>query len=286
VARAIGDAVKAAMANAGLENEVLPECGAVCGGFAGAGRTTVDSVLKRLLSDLFPKAQVLVVPDFRIAFEGATQGNPGVVVIAGTGSIVYGRGAAGVEARAGGWGPDVSDEGGGFRIGREAVAAVLEAHDGRRPATALRQAVLDAWQVADEDGLIDKMRVDLSGGTRPPFPVLLPAVVATADRGDAAARQILERAGRDLAALAIYVAQRVKLATPLIAWAGGVFQNAPAVRDAFTQEAKRVLPQAVVEAARESPVEGAVRLALNQLHDRQDEVRHGKSSTRSALDRK
>ena len=79
------------------------------------------------------KARVLVVNDALVALEAGAPGQPGVVIISGTGSIAYGRNAAGEAARAGGWGYVLGDEGSGYWIGRAALRAVLRAADERGP---------------------------------------------------------------------------------------------------------------------------------------------------------
>ena len=94
----------------------------VCVGLAGAARTEISELVKRIVSELVP-GKVKVVGDNVIALEAAFGGGPGVIVIAGTGSIAYGRNREGQTARAGGWGFAISDEGSGHWIGRTAVAA-------------------------------------------------------------------------------------------------------------------------------------------------------------------
>src|SRR5205085_1278058 len=74
---------------------------------------------------------------------------PGIVIIAGTGSIVYGRNQRGEAARAGGWGHLIGDEGSGYWIGREALAAVMRAEDGRGPSTRMTADILEFFTVAD-----------------------------------------------------------------------------------------------------------------------------------------
>ena len=86
----------------------------------------------------------LITHDAHIALAGATGGEPGIIVIAGTGSMVFGRNAAGVTARAGGWGYVFGDEGGAFDLVRQALRAVLRNEEGWGPPTALREALLEA----------------------------------------------------------------------------------------------------------------------------------------------
>ena len=101
-----------------------------CIGVAGAARPQISQTIQRLLTELVP-GEIEVVGDMVIALEAAFDDGPGVIVIAGTGSIAYGRNASGQTARAGGWGFAISDEGSGHWIGRAAVAAVLRACDRR-----------------------------------------------------------------------------------------------------------------------------------------------------------
>jgi N-acetylglucosamine kinase-like BadF-type ATPase len=101
----------------------------VCGGFAGAGRAEGIEFYRTCLTALLPKALVIVETDAFITFMGAIGPKPGVLLIAGTGSIALSRSGDGTMIRAGGWGPAFSDEGGGFWIGREAIAHALRAND-------------------------------------------------------------------------------------------------------------------------------------------------------------
>jgi glucosamine kinase len=120
-----------------------------------------------------------------------------VIAIAGTGSIAYGRDAAGHTARAGGWGFAISDEGSGHWIGRRAISAILNARD-QGLETALTAMVLHAWKLATLDELVQQ-----ANSTPPPdFPRLFPVVLRAADQGDAIARDLLADAGAKLANLA------------------------------------------------------------------------------------
>ena len=101
----------------------------VCGGFAGAGRPEGTEFYRSCLSALLPNARVIVETDAFITYVGAIGLKPGVLLIAGTGSIALARKSEGTMIRAGGYGPAFSDEGGGFWIGREAVRTALRAND-------------------------------------------------------------------------------------------------------------------------------------------------------------
>ena len=106
----------------------------VCGGFAGAARAEASWFYHHTIETLLPKAKILVETDAFVAYVGALGLQPGVLLIAGTGSIAIGRRRNGEMIRVGGWGPFFGDEGSGHWIGREAVRSALRAHDaGQHP---------------------------------------------------------------------------------------------------------------------------------------------------------
>ena len=101
----------------------------VCAGFAGAARHDSAAFYKEVLESLIPEAQIIIESDAFIASIGAIGVDPGILLIAGTGSIVIGRDKARNMFRIGGWGPYFGDEGSGFWIGREAVREALRSLD-------------------------------------------------------------------------------------------------------------------------------------------------------------
>jgi N-acetylglucosamine kinase-like BadF-type ATPase len=147
----------------------------ICIGVTGAARPEIAGKIRGILREVVPAlaaAKIEVVGDNVIALEAAFGAEPGVIAIAGTGSIVYGRDAGGKTARAGGWGFAISDEGSGYWIGRRAVSAILEARD-RGSETALEPMVLRAWNLAGIDELVQQ-----ANATPPPdFPRLFPIVL-------------------------------------------------------------------------------------------------------------
>src|SRR5207248_9614696 len=122
---------------------------AVCVGIAGVDRDDEARAVRAIMRRVGYQSRVGVVNDALIALAAGAGDAPGIVVIAGTGSIVYGRKARDEAARAGGWGHIIGDEGSGYWIGREALAAVMRAVDGRGPATRLTEDVLEHFGIAD-----------------------------------------------------------------------------------------------------------------------------------------
>lgn len=106
----------------------------VCAGFAGAARHDSAAFYKEVLESLISGAQIIIESDAFVASIGAIGIDPGILLIAGTGSIVIGRDKARNMFRIGGWGPYFGDEGSGFWIGREAVREALRSLDLQAPA--------------------------------------------------------------------------------------------------------------------------------------------------------
>ena len=156
------------------------------------------------------KSRVLVVNDALIALVAGARDEPGIVIIAGTGSIVYGRNAAGEAARAGGWGHMIGDEGSGYWIGREALAAVMRGGDGRGPETGAHRR--------DPRALRRRRRLAAAAHRLRPRSAADERRRARADRrsalpteGDAVATRILERAAEELVLAARSVAARLEM---------------------------------------------------------------------------
>jgi N-acetylglucosamine kinase-like BadF-type ATPase len=134
-------AVQDALAAAGLPNAAI---NAVCIGSAGVDRPAERTLVNGWLAELFPGVPMLIHNDALIALAAGTGGEPyGVVVISGTGMIVYGVDANGQSRRAGGWGPLFGDKGSGYAIGAAALTAIAQAADGLGLPTALEGALRD-----------------------------------------------------------------------------------------------------------------------------------------------
>jgi len=247
---------------------------AVCIGAAGADRPEIVAKIRAILAELISKTapetvlpKIEVVGDMTIALEAACGAGPGVIAIAGTGSIAYGRDATGHTARAGGWGFAVSDEGSGHWIGRRAISAILSAHD-QGLETTLRAMVLQAWKLNTLDELVQQ-----ANSTPPPdFPRLFPIVLRAADEDDSVARGLLTDAGAKLGSLAAIVVHRLAHNTPAamlagsmfpvatlpVAMTGSVFRQSPDVRRVFYNTLQTSLPGIDVRQDIVDPIEGAL----------------------------
>src|ERR1700674_4575227 len=251
---------------------------AICIGAAGADRPAIAAKIRTILVDLISEiapemvlTKIEVVGDMTIALEAAFGAGPGAIVIAGTGSIAYGRDANGRTARAGGWGFAISDEGSGHWIGRRAISAILSARD-QGLETALAAMVLQAWKLNTIDELIQQA----NSTPAPDFPRLFPIVLRAADEGDSIARDLLNDAGSKLATLAAIVVRRLAPDTPAamlpvatlpIAMTGSVFRQSPDVRQVFYNTLQTNFPGLDVRQDIVDPIEGALARARATSRD-------------------
>src|ERR1700688_3644241 len=193
----------------------------VCAGLAGAARRSVVRRIMVFLSQEFPLALTHVATDYEVALEAAAGSGPCVVLIAGTGSVAYGRNAAGETARPGGYGPWIGDEGSAFEIGRRAVAAVARTRDLDGPVTLLAEMIPAALDCPDWEDLLQRIMKNPDDV----FPKVFRVVADAADSGDSSAKEILFAAAIGLGNLAMNVARRLKMKDqefPLVK-CGGVF---------------------------------------------------------------
>jgi N-acetylglucosamine kinase-like BadF-type ATPase len=185
------------------------------------------------------------------------------MVIAGTGSVAYGRNAKGRAVRAGGYGYLIDDHGGGVSIGRAALQAALRSTEGRAPTTALlplMTARLGAWPRIRE-------RVYGEGGGRTLLASLVPVVGKAALRGDDVARGILQEAGRELGELVVAVASRLKMLDEVfpVFPVGGVFELGRLVLDSLRKTLREHAPRCVIHPPAFPPEIGAALMALEAV---------------------
>ena len=239
---------------------------ALCAGVAGFSSSSRREQFTRSLQAAFPSALIAVEPDYVIALAGGTGGEPGVLVIAGTGSVACGENSAGASHKTGAYGYLIDDGGSGYGVGRAALAAVMQAADGTGPATKLTERVLDSLALSSVSGIVPGVyggalsRVTIAGLSR--------VVAEAAAEADPAARSILMRAGGTLAHLVHGITRRLFADTsdpfPVVQ-VGGLWSAGDALTDVFTRSLRRFAPAAVVTEPKQSPVEGAVRRAVQLL---------------------
>jgi len=226
------------------------------GGDRAADRERGREILRAIVG---PGIPVDVTHDAQAALYAGNPAGRGVVLIAGTGSVAYGRNASGEEERSGGWGHLIGDEGSAFWIGKEGLQAASHDYDGRGGPTAISRHLYRDLGVDDLQGVLP-----LLYGRPHPAPAIAAATRAVAQansEGDAIAADIVERGARELARAATVVAMKLGLADGPVYLAGGAFENVPALEQRVRQELLSALPRAAVGPVAEEPAMGAARLA-------------------------
>jgi glucosamine kinase len=242
------------------EHDIRPA--AICLGIAGVDRPDDATVIRAIMRRIGARARVLVTNDALIALVAGAGLSPGVVVIAGTGSIAYGVNAQNVAARAGGWGYILADEGSGYWLGRQALRAVVRASDGRGPATALTPLVLEFFGVTRPELLVREVyRSYLKPGDIAACARLVEQARAA---DDPVAVAIASAAADELMAAASSVVAQLDLATAAVPFvlAGGAFHAVPWLEAALRTRLPEIAPGSRVDLLSEDPALGAVRLAL------------------------
>lgn len=253
-AEAAVTSIRGACEAAGIAEERIA-CIDAC--VAGASAVPRREAFLLALQRAYPEALVRVEPDYAAALTGGTAGEPGIVVIAGTGSVAYGEDASGRAARAGAYGYLIDDAGSGYGVGREAVAAALRAFDGTGPETSLTALLLANLGLREPLDLIS----EVYGGAldRVAIASLSQTVAQEAAAGDEVARKILHRAGGALAILAESVARRLFADESfVISTAGSLWQSGPYLTDVFARSVARFAPLATVIPPAMPPEMGAL----------------------------
>jgi N-acetylglucosamine kinase-like BadF-type ATPase len=252
-------AIKGALEEAGLQPSQIAGAGCTFGGVA---------------SDAFAEIGLCVKPvgvsECRVAFERAgLERMYGVALIAGTGSSCFGFGPEGQRFHAGGHGPLLGDEGGGYDIGIRGARIALQSYEGRKPPTMLIQAACEYFDVPNIRLLVHKLagsciRQTLIAG-------FAARVSDCARRGDQLASEILQYAGSVLGELVAFVASRVFSSDdefPVV-MAGGVFKAGDLVIEPLKSVVTAQFPKARLIVGHMNPGEAVARVTKRVLQHRE-----------------
>jgi len=261
----VSDTVNRALADVGRGSIAEQEFEAAC--FGMTGETTIK---QRVLERLVSTRRLLVVHDSVNALMGATAGKPGLIVIAGTGSVARGMDGQGKEVRVGGWGHLFGDEGSAYWIGRAAIRAAAGELDGFGEPTRLTPLLLAELDVPSAYALMEKY---YSGEwSHDHMAGLALWVSRAAGEGDCVAQAILRDAGTELAKFALAVisvlfgsagiaaGQGAWANGPLVSYVGGVFENEFVLAD-FKESVRTAYGNVRIEPPFLSPVLGSLLLA-------------------------
>lgn len=167
-------------------------------GTTGGGRRSDAEDLEKAITHLaahknIPLNIFRVESDARIALEGAFSGKPGSILIAGTGSIMFGKDRKGNIHRVGGFGRFIGDEGSGFRLGQKGLSVVAKEIDGRGNSTLITLLLKEKFNIESPENLITEIyrnNFDIAS--------VAPLVIESAEKGDKLAQQIIEAEADEL----------------------------------------------------------------------------------------
>jgi N-acetylglucosamine kinase-like BadF-type ATPase len=257
---AVGGAIETAAAQ---PSDVVLIAGDTAGiGYLREGADYVEGII----AGFFPDIPVYLVGDMVAGFFGALSGGWGVVATAGTGSSIYGRTEQGEGLQSGGWGHILGDEGSAYDIVVGGLRAAARAYDGRGAPTTLTDAFPKHFGLPDMIGVAITIYVD-KAMTRDRIAEAARVVTQEACGGDAAARSIMEGAGRELALGVTTVAGKLGLTGKgmEVSWSGSVFLAGDVIIAPFSEAILRQYPAAHVKPPIMPAVGGGVRIACEQL---------------------
>lgn len=228
-----------------------------CLGMTGAW-TTAGEITQKMM----PEAQVQAHQDTDTALAGASLAQPGIVIIAGTGSVAYGQLADGRSAQSDGWGYFMGDDGSAYHIGWSALRAAARATDGRGEPTSLLTKIPAHFGLADLQEI--HSAVYSQRLSRAQIARLASVVSAAALEGDILARKLLKQAGTDLAETILAAMKQLGVVETGITvyTTGGVFSAGDLILTSLRETVLAASPSSTIQHAHFNPATGAVLLAL------------------------
>ena len=238
----------------------MSDCASLCIGCAGITKVETSALIRGELTNAGFHGILKLCGDHEIALRGAMSG-PGCILIAGTGSIAYGKNASGLAIRIGGYGHLIDDRGSGYAIGRDALAFTVQTLDGCRPQNRLTEAVLTFLHAINSIDIVNYVYAPQTGKSG--LAALAPVVLKAAEAGDGYGMEIIQKNSDDLALMIRTLIRRLALDAPRIAFSGGLL-NTENIYSTLT--AKKISEFAEVIKPEHDPLFGAVMLAEDELY--------------------
>lgn len=243
----------------------------VCVGMSALDGPGDEATHTLFTSDVIAREQLDLQSDAYIALAGFARGEPGMIVICGTGSMLLLCDKDGNQHVSGGWGYLLGDAGSGYTLAREGLLAAIDASEGLAPATTLEALACQYFSTPTLRQTIDRVYAPdftpdrLAGFAR--------HVLAEAKNGDGAARAILERNMERLARQAAHLLNKEPTARRVGLY-GGIFAHSDEARAAFTKTLKALAPQAEVSFLSAPPEIGAVIHLMQKEGSLSEEILH------------
>lgn len=238
----------------------------LCMGMSGAGRIEEKEAWTSWSQENNVADRISIVTDAETVLVAGTPVGVGVALIAGTGSLAYGKDQTGETVRAGGWGYLLGDEGSGYQIAMAAIKAILKAVDGRGSETALQATFLQTLGLSDPQSLI--RFVYRSENKRSEIAALSKLVFASAEVGDPVAQAILHQAVDDLAELVNVVFSRLFFYNSdyVLVLTGGTLLHQQNYRVSLVERLIQLNIEPTFVECVDDPSLGAIRIAVGLLN--------------------
>jgi N-acetylglucosamine kinase-like BadF-type ATPase len=249
------------LSEAGMRFGGLDSCISMCIGAAGISNLEMRHLMENALREAGYSGRLLITGDYQTSLYGALGIPAGVILIAGTGSICYGRNIEGKEHRSGGFGYLIDDEGSGYAIGRDMLASVVRAYDGRREKTALAPMVLKHLGVTTIEEIIKF--VYRKGANKREIAALAPILTTAYAAGDRAAAEIVEKSCNELFQLVYPVVERLRLDSCSLAMSGSILQKDKNICSGFTARVASKYPGIKCTTPENDAAYGAMLMALD-----------------------
>jgi N-acetylglucosamine kinase-like BadF-type ATPase len=256
----IQQAVETALKEASLK---FTDLDAAFVGMAGIGSDAEFAMANSLLDRAGLDAAVTpreLDHDLRIALAGGLAGDPGICLIAGTGSSCYGCNADGTSWKAGGWGSLLDDRGSACGLGYAALRAAVRIADGRLPPSPLLTDVLTTWNLTVPREIV--ARVYRQGISKSEIAALAPLVISAWTSGDPVANEIVRDEIEQLICMTKAVIANLHMQSPMICCTGGLIEKSSVYRSEVIRQLQSRLPEITTVAPVLPPVLGAVLLAF------------------------
>lgn len=207
----------------------------------------------------------LLVNDVVVGWAAGTLGEDGVHVVAGTGTIAYGRHGT-KEARTSGWGSIIGDEGSAYSLGREALRRVSRQFDGRESPTLLKELLCEHRRWTRWQDLTEWIYAHRDTERRTVIAALAPLVYEACQKGDPVAREIMENAAQELSLCAKTLIRILSLSQPLVTYSGSVFTKNEIIRKRFIEDLHQSIPRVTVKQSELHPALGAIILLYREIY--------------------
>ena len=241
------------------------DCRCVCLGSAGAGRDSARIQLAAMLREAGADGEIFITNDAESALAGGSETGDGILLIAGTGSICFGKNRRGETWRTGGWGHIAGDEGSGYDMACKILRAVVRGADGRGGPTILTELVKEYWELENMDGLMDA--VYRSGKGKSEIAALASLCETACEKGDKAAFQIVESCAEELAEMAAVTAERLwgsEESVPCI-YAGGLLEKSAHLRQCLQSSLLQKRPNLKLQFCMHDAAWGCASMAWKQI---------------------